>query len=307
MRILGACLIALLLPGLGRGTGFSSSDKGAGAAGFLNFGAGARGPGMGEAFAAVADDATALQWNPAALTRVEKRSAVFSHSAYVDSSYFSYAAYAHNLGNAGVVSGGLLYFSAGRIAQTDAIGTETGSFTPYDVAASVGYARKIDSWSAGIAAKYIRSRIINAAQTGAVDLGVLTPELLDDRLRLAFTASNLGGKLRFEQESESLPLVMRLGSAYKIVDRWLAALDLGFPQNGRPFAAAGTEFLLPVSAPWAVAGRVGYNSRTAGDVDGVTGVSFGFGVGYEKLKMDYALAPMGSLGLTQRVSLAFNF
>ena len=50
------------------------ADEGAHAAEFLSHGVGARALGMGSAFVAVADDATATYWNPAGLTKVKKHS-----------------------------------------------------------------------------------------------------------------------------------------------------------------------------------------------------------------------------------------
>jgi len=85
---------------------------------------------------------------------------------------------------------------------------------------------------------------------------------------------------------------------------WLAGLDLALPRDNNPVVALGTECLAPIAGPWRLAGRAGFNSRTSGDVDGVTGLSFGFGLGYQKMTVDYALAPMGNLGLTQRISLS---
>ena len=51
-----------------------SADEGSYAAEFLSHGVGARALGMGSAFVAVADDATATYWNPAGLTKVKNHS-----------------------------------------------------------------------------------------------------------------------------------------------------------------------------------------------------------------------------------------
>jgi long-subunit fatty acid transport protein len=47
---------------------------------FMANGAGARALGMGGAFAAVADDASAVYWNPAGLSGLEKRQLMLMHS-----------------------------------------------------------------------------------------------------------------------------------------------------------------------------------------------------------------------------------
>ena len=63
-------LIASLIPI----TTSIAADEGAHAAEFLSHGVGARALGMGSAFVAIADDATATYWNPAGLTKVKKHS-----------------------------------------------------------------------------------------------------------------------------------------------------------------------------------------------------------------------------------------
>ena len=62
-------IIGLLLPAT-----VNAADEGAHAAEFLSHGVGARALGMGSAFVAIADDATATYWNPAGLTKVKKHS-----------------------------------------------------------------------------------------------------------------------------------------------------------------------------------------------------------------------------------------
>lgn len=67
-------------------------DEGAHAAEFLSHGVGARAIGMGSAFVAIADDATATYWNPAGLTNVKNNSfsAMYSDTFRSgDGSFFS--------------------------------------------------------------------------------------------------------------------------------------------------------------------------------------------------------------------------
>lgn len=71
-----ATLVALGLSASALSAG--ASDKYAGE--FLRVGAGARALGMGGAFLAVADDATAGYWNPAGLTYLRNKSVLYMHS-----------------------------------------------------------------------------------------------------------------------------------------------------------------------------------------------------------------------------------
>ena len=288
---------------------FDSSAIGTTAGGFLQLAPGARAAAMGEAYSAVADEASALYWNPAALTRIESRSATLMHAPYLGSSFFDYAAYGQNLGDYGAVGAGVQYFSLGPITQTVNY-APIGTFTPYDLALSAGYGftlqgmgLPLDGFSVGAAAKYVQSHILNSAQTGAVDFGVLSPAYLDEKLRLAFTWTNLGGTLKYEQARENLPMAMRLGGAYRIFKPWLASADVVFPRGDQPYAALGTEFVLATEKGMTLTGRAGYNTQTTPSVTGFTGVSVGAGFGFDKFCLDYAFVPFGGLGQTHRISL----
>jgi hypothetical protein len=102
-------------------------------------------------------------------------------------------------------------------------------------------------------------------------------------------------------------MVIKVGSSFQIRPRWIAGLDVGFPKSNNAFVAVGTAYGIKLSDAWGLALRTGYNSRTSGDVSGFTGISFGLGIAYQKMKIDYALVPFGDLGMTHRISLGFDF
>jgi hypothetical protein len=170
----------------------------------------------------------------------------------------------------------------------------------------LGYAWKVGNWSAGLAGKFIQSRIMTNAQTGAVDAGLLSPAYFD-RLKLALTMTNLGGTMKYDSASERLPLAFKVGSSFKIIEHWLAALDVRSARDDRPAVGVGTEYQWVSSGPWKLSGRTGFNSRTIGSVDGLTGISFGLGLGTDRLTMDYAFVPLGEVGQANRISLTCNF
>ena len=307
MMRLGMFVVGFLIAVPSRSANFSSSARGTTTAEFLELGVGARAVAMGEAYSAVVDDAGAMYWNPAGLTNIQHRSVTLMHASYIGSSYFDYSAYGQNLGSKGAFGAGLQYFSAGGITQTDVAGTDVGNINPYDLSFSLGYAYRLEGFSAGLAGKFIQSKILTTAQTAALDFGVLSPAYFNDRLKLAFTMTNLGGTMKFDADKENLPLNLKLGSSYKIIDRWLAAVDINFPRGDNPYAALGTEYQLATSGPWKMAGRAGFNSQTVGSIDGFTGVSVGVGLGYSRLAVDYAFVPMGGVGQAHRLSLTCNF
>jgi hypothetical protein len=269
---------------------------------------------MGEAATVVSDDAAALYWNPAALTNVSAHSVTLMDAPYVASSYFDYAAYAQNLGRYGSFGASLQYFSLGGLNATDASGVSIGAASAYDLAATLGYAYRfkdsaavLDGYSAGIAMKFISQKIVTSASTFAADLGVLSPAYLDQRLRVSAALLNAGPAVTFDQTSAPLPLTLKFGGAYKINGRWLAALDLAAPRGGSVYAGLGTEYQMIVEGPWTFALRGGFNTQTVGSVDGFSGVSVGFGLGYKGGSFDYAFVPLGSVGQANRLSLNYRF
>jgi hypothetical protein len=273
---------------------------------FLSLGAGSRLAGMGTGGTALIDDASTLYWNPGAMTSVENKSAVLMHTSYLESTSYSQGNYVQNLGSVGSVGFGINYYSSGDLAQRDTSGMETGQFSPNDISVSVGYAKTLGPVSVGGAAKYIKTTIVDSASTMALDLGIQSQPLLKDRLRLALTAYNLGGSLKYGSEEEDLPQEYRVGGAYALSSKLSLVLDGAFPNADDAYVAGGIEFNQSVADNWAIGGRAGYSTRTAGDVSGLTGVTFGLGISRGSLGFDYALVPQGDLGMTHWMALVYR-
>lgn len=307
-RALAAAGTLALAASLASAGDFSSSGRATTAGDFLGLGAGARAAAMGGAYSAVVDQAEAVYWNPAAMTRVERRSATMMHSVQLNASSYEYGSYVQNEGAMGAFGFGVQYFTPGRVVQTNESGTSLGNIVPYDMALSWSYARVLAGFSLGASAKIVDSRIINSASAGALDLGALSPALLDGRLRLAFTAVNLGGDtMVFDQMGAKLPPALRAGAAYRLLPDLLLSVDGAFPQRDNPSAALGAEYLLESAGAWSFAARAGFDSRTVGGVDGLTGAAMGFGVATRGASVDYAFAPLGGLGQVHRLSLTCSF
>ncbi|MFH2203356.1 MAG: PorV/PorQ family protein [Elusimicrobiota bacterium] len=279
--------------------------KGTGAAQFLKLGVGARAVGMGEAYSAAADEASALYWNPAGLNRINGNSATFMRAVLLGGVVYDYLAFGRKADATGAWGASLQYLSAGGIYETDSTGFNTGSeFNPKDLAFTAGYARGTRGFDAGLSIKYIRSEIVNTAWTLAADFGVLSPPLLNKKLRLSLAAQNIGGRLKFDRESDALPVNVRLGSALSLTPRWTAALDLNLPYDNAPFVGVGGEYRIDAGSAWSLAARLGYNSRTFGDIEGINGFSYGLGWAFGRLEFDYALLPFSALGATHRLSMS---
>lgn len=309
-------LLAGLAAGSAWGGDFSRSEMGTASGQFLKLGAGARAVAMGEAVVAVADDATALYWNPAGLTRIEKRSVTLMHSAYAGSTSFDYIAFGARLSSSTALGISLQYLNAGRIPMTDASGADIGGFSPNDLALTAGLAykfpagilpRPLEGLSVGAGVKFIQSQSVDTARTWALDFGLLSRPYLGDRLRLAFSAANMGGRLRYDQQNEPLPAALRAGASYQITRRWLASLDGAFPRDEAAYGAMGTEYLLAATNDLTLAARLGLNSRNLNDVSGIANIATGLGFAYKSASLDYAIVPYGGIAVTHRVSISCNF
>ncbi|MBM3307452.1 MAG: PorV/PorQ family protein [Candidatus Eisenbacteria bacterium] len=114
-RMVGACVVALVMLPIPPAAG---ANKYAGE--FLTHGVGARALGMGSAFVAVADDATAGYWNPAGVADVEGRSVQLMHSeTFGDVVNYDTGAYAQPLGNGAAFAVTVIRLAIDDIPFTD--------------------------------------------------------------------------------------------------------------------------------------------------------------------------------------------
>lgn len=282
------------------------------AAQFLNLGFGARALGMGEAFTAVADDASCVHYNPAGLADGDPgRYLAFAHAWHVQDTAVSQAAFMRR-----PYAVSLTYFSAGELEGRDALANPTGSFSARDAAFAVSRGVKFGRLQAGATAKAISQKIKSSGATSfAADLGV--------KYRLeaySFGAAllNFGTKVKFEDESFPLPLKLKLGAAARLSQYFLAAADLELPNYGPAALRLGAEY----RGLEGIALRLGYKTSssaqkdailgrdlgdTVGGVDGMFGFFAGVGFAYSGFALDYALLPYGDLGSAHRFSLGVKF
>lgn len=287
---------------------------GGNAAQFLNLGFGARALGMGEAFTAVADDASCVYYNPAGLASGDgRRELLLSHAWHVQDTSVSQAAFMRR-----PWAFSATYFSAGELEGRDAMAAPTGDFTASDFAGQVSRGFRLGEFSAGASAKFVSQRIKSSGASAlAADLGILyRPE--GSRLSFGAAMSNLGGRLKFEDESFPLPLRLKAGAAARLYGgKLLLALDGEFPDAGPALARLGAEY----RGLEGIALRAGYRTSSSQQRDALLGKGFdgasgtdalfgffaGVGFAYRGFTLDYAMLPYGDLGSSHRFSLGARF
>jgi len=269
---------------------------------FLRLGNGSRAAGMGEAFTAVADDATSIYYNPACMAGIEGVELNVTHTQWLQDIRLEQVSVLNEMlgGAVGLSFTGVYYGSMDRYPDYPAL-VPDGTFAPYDLSFAAGYAMDVlPNLSAGVTAKLIHERIDFESATGwAIDAGVVHRSMIKG---LTFAASmlNLGPEAKFVEEKFYPPFQIRGGASYRYDADWLqgdviVAADAVFPNDGDAKLHMGMEYnyrqLLSV--------RAGYKANYY-----TQGPTLGLGINYRSMRFDYAFMPMqNSLGDSHRLSI----
>ena len=279
--------------------------KGAGTSGaiVLEQPVGARASGMAEAYTAVGGEICVLHYNPASLISLPGREAAFSYQRGLADDSFMSLLYGQPT-SLGVFAGAFSYYTAGDIDLIDLDGNEWTAKAEQDFVILAGFARKfVENLPMGMNLKIVSSRLVEV-KTGtafAVDLGALYYTPIEG-LAGGLAIRNLGTKLKFLDESDSLPLTISAGVAYqKPFGSQKILLSADFPflvYEQKVTPAVGFEL------DWRemVQGRIGYKFN----IDD-TGLALGMGFSYQNYFINYAFGLADRLENGHRVSLGVRF
>jgi hypothetical protein len=272
---------------------------------FLKLGQGARANAMGESFCAVADDINALYWNPAGLAQIKKPQGTFMYSDWLEKIKYNYLAYVHPTQIMdGIMGWATTLLDSGSI---DRYGggpdKKEGTFDGKDMAVSVSYAKELrESCSLGATLKYIQMKIDGKDSTGiCADIGWLYKPPIKN-LTIGANIQNIGSELSaFDKEKVPLPLNIKVGSAYKLLnDALTLSLDINFPSDNDTNFNLGAEYWFTEL----IAIRAGYKTLTK---DELKSSDFTYGAGFNLpgigIGIDYAFCDYDDFGNTHRVSI----
>jgi hypothetical protein len=261
---------------------------------FLKIGVGARACAMGEAFAAVADDPSALYWNPAGISQMNSVEITAMQNFWLLDMSYQYLAgtFPSHFGSFGAA---IAYSSSGNIPKYENF-EKKGEYSAYDLAVNVAYAKNIGELiSPGISLKFIQQKIEAEGASGfAVDLGLLYKAEFIQGMKLGFAVQNLGTKIKFIEQEEPLPFNVKGGIAYKTSPLTLAC-DLNKPKDNDLRVNIGAEYVIREI----LALRAGYNSANS--------YSAGLGLTWRKLSFDYAFVPYKETDNSHRISVTVKF
>lgn len=332
-------LIIIVIVAFFTGSGLAVNKVGTTSAQFLKIGAGARAVAMGDAFVAIANDASALYWNPAGISRLGQFDAVLVHNEWLAGINFDYAGLTFSLGDIGTIGASITTLTTGEMLVRTLQNPEgTGEkFAIGDIAVGLSYARSLtDRFSIGFTGKYIRQKIwLMHASSIAFDIGVLFDTQLEG-LRIGMSISNFGNNMRMEggnalrfydedpimygnndkvpaylkTEHWPLPLIFRVGIGWDLIktatSNLVLAIDAIHPNDNPERVNCGVEYV------WNhfLALRAGYKSLFAPDAE--EGLAVGGGLRLRipsgmKLHLNYAYSDYGRLEQAQRFSLGLEF
>ena len=277
-------------------------------ANFLKLGSSARSEAMGEAYVALADDAGGIGYNPAGMLNLEESSIQATHTSWFGGVSYELLNLVQAINTGQAVGYGFSYINLPQQSVTQASGLNTGnvldsfrqigSINPYDMRVNLAYAQQL-GWGikAGAVLNVLEQSVGNNAATGlGVDLGALMEPM--DHLEVGLSLQNLGPSVSLISQSFGLPMLVRLGLSYVIKDRILLSTEAGLPNDNNFYAGLGAEFML--NEYLYLRGGYRYDSI-------FNPYSAGLGIKMPSAMLDIAWVPMGELGQTYRVSLAWNW
>ncbi len=313
---------------------------------FLLISPNARAGGMGEAFVAISDDASAAHWNPAGLAFQDGFQFTSLYSKWLpqfnlDDLYYLYMAGRNSIEGLGTIAGSFTYINLGEQTITGETSPDPlGTFNSNDWALTLSYATLLaEDMGVGLNIRYIRSNLSDVgagaekgngqASAFSVDVGVLKRNLFVDRLNFGLNVSNIGSKITFVDASQAdpLPTNFRIGFAYRAVDQEFNRLTIALDMNkllvnknddGTSDSVAkalftswsNNDYIYNLGAEYwyanLIALRAGYNYDDAGNVKYLT---IGAGLRYSVYQFDFGYISAGEnhpLSDTMRFSLTIG-
>jgi hypothetical protein len=292
------CIGVLVLSAVGPRMCLADGDAGQPGA-FLSYGAGARAIAMGRAFTGIADDATAVYWNPGGLTSLKQNQAILQYVTLVDGNSYQYLGYGHILPYIGTVGVGLVMLNQGQAEGRNAFNELEASFSNQQIGILLGFGADVTpQLSAGGTFKIINQTMMGLTGSGfGVDIGFMYRPMAALSVGLNFQ-NLLAPAITLDEEAETYPMNMVFGIGGQFFGNMLK-LDLDVAKNLEQDA---------------IQPRFGVELRPVPDMPeiairgGIEAAEVGVGAGYEYMgfTLDYALG-FQTVEMMHKIALSYSF
>ena len=289
---------------------------------FLKIGVGSRASALGDAFVAVANDVSALYWNPAGLVQFDNDQIMFSHNIWVVDINHDFLGAVYHLDATNAFGIALTSLSTQDMPVTTEVSPfGTGEYFGYgDLAVAVTYSRKMtDKFSFGGTVRYIEETLDKLKMRGVmIDLGTYYWTGLGTT-RFAVAVSNFGNQLapdgkvvligkreKSDWQAFSPPTIFRIGFAFEPYqtddNKITTSIQLNHPNDNSENVSTGVEY----SWKNIVFLRGGYKFNV--DEQNYTlGVGVNIPIRIAQCTVDYSFSNFEQLGSVQRFSIILGF
>jgi hypothetical protein len=285
---------------------------------FLKIGVGGRATAMGDAFVAIANDVSALYWNPAGLAQFSENQVMFSHNQWVVDINHDFIGAVYHLDDANTFGVSLTSLSMDEMkVTTEYAPFGTGEYFGFsDIGIAVSYSRKMtDQFSFGGTVRYIEESLDKLKMRGVmIDLGTYYWTGLGST-RFAVAVTNFGNDLapdgevvlvgkrtQSDWQSFSPPTMFRIGFAMEPYEdeehRVTASIQLNHPNDNSENLSLGVEYV------WnkMFFARGGYKINVD-EQNFSLGAGVNIPINIANVSIDYAFANFTRLGSAHRFSI----
>lgn len=229
---------------------------------FLKIGVGGRATALGDAFVAIANDASALYWNPAGLTQFNDNQVFFSHNKWLVDINHDFLGAVYHLDETNSFGISLTALTMQKMPVTTEFAPfGTGEYFGYsDLAIGVSYSRKMtEQFSFGATIRYIEETLDKLKMRGVlIDLGTYYWTGLGTT-RFAVAVTNFGSNLApdgkvvligkrevSDWQDFAPPTIFRIGFAFEPYQddqhKVTSAVQLNHPNDNSENVSTGLEY-----------------------------------------------------------------
>jgi len=259
---------------------------------------GARPAGLGEAYTGGYNDILSILWNPGALSKNNFSSVAFGYDLWLlDISHqYLLGSYMNEFGTFGF---SLIYSGVKGIEIWSEDNYLKGEGSQNTWLINLAYSKSLNqNLSEGISLKYIYDKVIDDVGNGiGIDAGI--HYLLKEKIGIGASLQNIGYGVKYKNKTYKMPILAKFGIFYPFPNYLNIFSDIVYEINKEVEYHFGIELY---KGPGAI--RIGY--RNGPQEEELGGFTFGAGIKWERIRIEYAFVPYGFLGTTHRWFLNFD-